>query len=321
MKRRVFRWATGLVLGFVYSIPAIGAQLLVPVGEVVGLSLSEGSVTVAAFHETYGAAAREAGIEIGDEIVTVDGRAVDSAQDLYDALKCSDGQVEVELCRGGRQRRVTLSPAVTAEGPRLGVYIREGVTGIGTVTYYDPDGGTFGCLGHGISDSRGGLAPMRSGWVYEAAVASVKKGRAGEPGQLKGAVEAQTPLGSLRANTAFGVFGTGAEWTGEALPVAEPEEVREGKAQILSNVSADTVAFYDVEILHCADRGNTQGRDLLLRVTDPELLTATGGIVAGMSGSPIIQDGKLVGAVTHVLVNDPTRGYGIFIENMLDAAS
>ena len=318
MKRRLFRCLTAVVLGLAYSVPALGAQLLIPVGQVVGLSLSEGTVTVAAFHETYGTSAREAGVEIGDEIVSVDGRTVDSAQDLYDALKCSDGQVEVELCRNGRTRQVSLSPAVTAEGPRLGVYIREGVTGIGTVTYYDPDKGTFGCLGHGISDNRGTLASMGGGWVYAAAVESVKKGRSGEPGQLRGAVEAQTPLGSLTANTPFGVFGTGAEWTGEALPVAKPEEVREGKAKILSNVSGDTVAFYEVEILRCGN--DDRGRDLLLRVTDPDLLGKTGGIVAGMSGSPIIQDGKLVGAVTHVLVNDPTRGYGILIENMLDAA-
>ena len=318
MKRSFFRCLTAVVLAAVYAVPGFAARLLIPVGQVVGLSVSEGTVTVAAFHECYGASAREAGLEIGDEIVSVDGRAVDSAQDLYEALKCSDGQVEVELCRGGRNRRLTMAPAVTAEGPRLGVYIREGVTGIGTVTYYDPDGGTFGCLGHGISDNRGSLAEMGRGWIYEAAVESVKKGRSGEPGQLRGAVEAQSPLGSLTANTASGVFGTGARWSGEALPVAKPREVREGRARILSNISGDTVAFYDVEILHCSDTGH--GRDLLLRVTDPDLLTATGGIVAGMSGSPIIQDGKLVGAVTHVLVNDPTRGYGIFIENMLDAA-
>lgn len=321
MKRGLFRCLTGLVLGLLYSVPAFGAQLLIPVGQVVGLSLSEGTVTVAAFHETYGAAAREAGMEIGDEIVSVDGHTVDSARDLYEALRCSDGQVEVELCRNGKRKQVAMAPAVTAEGPRLGVYIREGITGIGTVTYYDPDRGTFGCLGHGISDNRGTLASMGGGWVYEAAVESVKRGRAGEPGQLRGAVEPQTPLGSLTANTSFGVFGTGAEWTGEALPVAEPEEVREGKARILANVSGDEVELYEVEILHCGDGDRSRGRDLLLRVTDPALLEATGGIVAGMSGSPIIQDGKLVGAVTHVLVNDPTRGYGIFIENMLTAAS
>ena len=319
MNRRFFRWMTAAVLIISYSIPARAAKLLVPVGEVVGLSLSEGTVTVAAFHESYGTAAREAGVKIGDEIVSLDGQSVDSAQDLYDALKRSGGTVTLQLRREGRDRQVRLSPAATADGPRLGVYIREGVTGIGTVTWYDPDRGTFGCLGHGISDSRGTLAPMESGWVYEAAVESVKRGLPGQPGQLRGAVQAQTPAGSLRSNTAFGVFGSGASWTGEALPAAEPEQVRPGPAQILSNVQGDEVSLFDVEILKCRPDGN--GRDLVLRVTDPALLEATGGIVAGMSGSPIIQDGKLVGAVTHVLVNDPTRGYGIFIENMLEAAA
>ena len=319
MRRKFYRGLTAAVLVILYSVPAQAAKLLVPVGEVVGLSLSEGTVTVAAFHESYGAAAREAGIQIGDEIVSVDGLAVDSVQDLYDGLKRSGGTVNLCLRRNGRDRQVHISPTATAEGPRLGIYIREGVTGIGTVTWYDPDRGTFGCLGHGISDSRGALAPMESGWVYEAAVESVKRGEPGEPGQLRGAVQAQTPAGRLKSNTAFGVFGSGAKWTGEALPAAEPEEVREGPAQILSNVSGDEIALYDVQILKCRPDGG--GRDLVLKVTDPELLSATGGIVAGMSGSPIIQDGKLVGAVTHVLVNDPTRGYGIFIENMLEAAA
>ena len=300
MKRKFLRGLTAAVLLILYSVPAHASRLLVPVGEVVGLSLSEGTVTVAAFHESHGAAAREAGIQIGDEILSVDGAAVDSVGDLYDALKRSGGTVTLRLRRSGRDRQVKLSPTATAEGPRLGVYVREGVTGIGTVTYYDPDRGTFGCLGHGISDSRGALAPMRSGWVYDAAVESVKRGRAGEPGQLKGAVEARTPTGRLSANTAFGVFGSGVKWNGEALPAAEPGQVREGPAQILSNVSGEEIALYDVEILKCRPDG--EGRDLVLRVTDPELLSATGGIVAGMSGSPIIQDGRLVGAVTHVCV-------------------
>ena len=318
MKRGFFRVLTAAALIILYSIPAQAARLLVPVGEVVGLSLSEGTVTVAAFHETCGGAAREAGIQIGDELVSIDGKAVDSAADLHEALLRSGGTVTVELRRDGKLRQVRICPAATADGPRLGVYVREGVTGIGTVTYYDPDKGAFGCLGHGISTSQGKLAPMEQGWVYEAAVESVKKGRAGAPGQLRGAVESASPIGSLRANTAFGVFGSGVKWTGEALPAAEPGEVHPGPARILSNISGDEIALYDVRILRCRPDGD--GRDLVLQVTDPRLLESTGGIVAGMSGSPIIQDGRLVGAVTHVLVNDPTRGYGIFIENMLDAA-
>ena len=320
MKRWMSRWlaAAGLVMAL--GMPAHAAQLLIPVGRVVGLSLSEGTVTVAAFHESCGAAAREAGLQIGDEIESIDGHPVDSASDLYEALKRSGGTVTVTVCREGKPQQLRLCPAITAEGPRLGVYIREGISGIGTVTYYDPDSGAFGALGHGISHRRGGVAPMDRGWVYRAAVESVRRGRCGEPGQLRGAVQSQTPLGSLTANTPFGVFGTGAEWTGEALPVASAGEVRPGKATILSNISGEDVEFFDAQIVKCYDHDPATGRDMLLRITDPDLLDATGGIVAGMSGSPIIQDGKLVGAVTHVLVNDPTRGYGIFIENMLEAA-
>lgn len=320
MKRPLMRWLAAAALGIALRVPVSAAQLLIPVGQVVGLSLSEGTVTVAAFAEDCGAGAREAGLQIGDEILAIDGRPVDSAQDLYEALKRSGGTVTVAVCREGKEQQLRLEPAITEEGPRLGVYIREGISGIGTVTYYDPGSGTFGALGHGISDSRGNVAPMEGGWVYKAAVESVRRGQCGEPGQLKGAVQSQTALGTLSANTPFGVFGTGAKWTGEALPVAEPGQVKPGKATILSNVSGEAVEFFDAEILKCYDRSPSNGRDLLLQITDPRLLEATGGIVAGMSGSPIIQDGKLVGAVTHVLVNDPTRGYGILIENMLDAA-
>jgi stage IV sporulation protein B len=153
-------------------------------------------------------------------------------------------------------------------------------------------------------------------------VVTVKKGMAGEPGQLKGAVSAAGQIGELYRNTQQGVFGTSAAgWKGEPLPVGEAEDVRTGDAVIRSTVSGRDVREYSVEILKIYPSSRTDGRNLLLRITDPALLEATGGIVQGMSGSPIIQNGKLVGAVTHVLVNDPTTGYGIFIENMLDAAA
>lgn len=320
MKRGIFRGAVAAALLITFSLPAQAAQMLIPVGKVVGLSLAEGSVTVAAFDENLGTAARDAGVQIGDDILSVNGRTIDSAADLYESLKCSDGTVTLELSRDGQCRTLSVCPSPTAEGPRLGVYVREGVTGIGTVTYYDPKADSFGALGHGISNSRGELAPMRTGNVYRADVASVRRGRIGSPGQLKGAVQTPEPIGSLYANTAFGVFGTGAAWTGEALPVAAEAEIHTGGAQILSNVSGGQVESFDVEIVKVYRNDPSTGRDLMLRVTDQRLLQTTGGIVAGMSGSPIIQGGKLVGAVTHVLVNDPTTGYGIFIENMLDAA-
>ncbi len=320
MKRRIFTFGWTVVLALGLSVTAFAQRMLVPVGKVVGLSLAEGSVTVAAFDDTCGANAREAGIKIGDEILTVDGQTIDSAADLHRVLAQSDGSVEVKILRKGEEQTLRLAPTVTADGPKLGVFIREGVTGIGTVTWYDPEEGEFGALGHGVSDSRGRLCQMRYGNVYPATVAGVKPGIPGEPGQLKGAVSGEEPMAVLEANTHFGVFGHGTVFRGEALPTGSAGEVQIGPARILSNIAGGETEVFDVEIVKVYGPENTTGRDMLIQVTDPELLRRTGGIVAGMSGSPIIQDGKLIGAVTHVLVNSPDTGYGIFIENMLDAA-
>jgi stage IV sporulation protein B len=177
-------------------------------------------------------------------------------------------------------------------------------------------------LGHGVNNGNGKLLDMTQGNAYDARVLTVRKGKSGEPGQLMGAIERLEPIGELTANTAQGVFGRSQEgWPCQELPVAETSEIRTGEATILSTVSGVDVREYSVEILKIYPKSRQTGRNLLIHVTDPALLETTGGIVQGMSGSPIIQDGKLIGAVTHVLVNDPTTGYGIFIENMLDAAA
>ena len=163
---------------------------------------------------------------------------------------------------------------------------------------------------------------MTRGNAYPAAVVSVQKGKSGAPGQLKGALNTDVLLGKLKCNRAQGVFGTALDaWRGEAIPVAACEEIKTGDAVIRATVSEGEPEDYSVEILKLYPKSRADGRNMLIHVTDPDLLAVTGGIVQGMSGSPIIQDGKLVGAVTHVLVNDPTTGYGIFIENMLDAAA
>jgi stage IV sporulation protein B len=177
-------------------------------------------------------------------------------------------------------------------------------------------------LGHGVNDPSGQLLKLTTGSIYSARVASVRKGKSGEPGQLIGALCSKDPLGILDQNTLQGVFGkVRLPWKNQPLPVAEAEDVSCGSATILSTVQGDMPREYSVEILKIYPASRQNGRNMLIRVTDPDLLSITGGIVQGMSGSPIIQDGKLVGAVTHVLVNDPTTGYGIFIENMLDAAA
>ena len=301
---------------------ALAARQVIPVGKVVGLQLQNDCVSVAAFDEELGSCAKAAGLQIGDEITCIDGIAVDDAEDVRTALQQSHGRIQMTILRNAKEHKVCLTPEITAQGPRLGIYLRQGITGIGTVTWYDPATGNFGALGHGVNDTKGELAQMSAGHAYSAGVMSVKKGKQGQPGQLRGGIADTTPLGSLQKNTHQGVFGkTEIGWEGQAVEVATAKEITAGPATIYSTVSGEGVQSYSVEILKIYPNSQKEGRNMLLRVTDPTLLQTTGGIVQGMSGSPIIQDGKLVGAVTHVLVNDPTTGYGIFIENMLDAAA
>ena len=218
---------------------------------------------------------------------------------------------------------LSVSPQQNDQGQyAIGAWIRDSMAGIGTMTYYDPESGAFGALGHGITDvDTAQLMPFSSGSILPSTVKAVKKGAAGQAGELRGDFDLTQDLGTLSANTSTGVFGTVeadgfAASLSQALPVAAASEVRTGPAVILSNVEGDNVQEYDVEILQIVSN-SADGRDLVISVTDPELIAATGGIVQGMSGSPILQDGKFVGAVTHVLLNDPTKGYGILMETML----
>ena len=303
-------------------LDAMAADYLIPVGQVVGLELRNDTVSVAAFDELLGSVAKNAGLQIGDEIIDIDGKTIDDAEDVRLALERSDGQVRLRIKRDEKERELCLTPQITTDGPRLGVYLRQGITGIGTVTWYDPESGAFGTLGHGVNDAHGDLVEMTSGKAYPASVLSVKRGKCGEPGQLRGGVDGQEALGDLEKNTQRGVFGSADEgWSGQTMEVASCDEIRTGAATIRSTINGKEVREYSVEIVKIYPEKRQEGRNMLIRVTDPNLLETTGGIVQGMSGSPIIQDGKLVGAVTHVLVNDPTTGYGIFIENMLDAAA
>jgi stage IV sporulation protein B len=204
--------------------------------------------------------------------------------------------------------------------------MRDGIAGIGTLTFYDPDTGTFGALGHAVNDIESGvIIPFRAGAVMRSVVTDVVQGKAGMPGQLRGSFNVDSILGTLTDNSPSGIFGKMSEnemIRGKAaLPVADASEIKTGPATILSNVSGTDVVEYKVEVTRVYTGNEAIGRSMMISVVDQALLTKTGGIVQGMSGSPIIQDGKLIGAVTHVLVNDPTRGYGISIENMLDTIS
>ena len=222
-----------------------------------------------------------------------------------------------------KQVQLTATAALcAADGAyKLGAWIRDSMAGIGTVTFYCPDSGAFGALGHGINDvDTAKLMPLDSGSILPATVAGVEKGKAGDPGQLQGVFDTDSTLGLLSANTDGGVFGVMADsgWVeGAPMEAAVRDEVEPGEATILSNISGQRVEEYAIRIEKVFPQREDDCRDYLLKVTDPRLLEATGGIVQGMSGSPILQNGKIVGAVTHVLVDDPTSGYGIWVGRML----
>ncbi len=322
MKKFLRRTALFLFMIYTLAANANAADLLIPGGQVIGLELQDNTVTVAAFDDSLGAAARDAGLKEGDRILRIDDTKIACAEDVRKALTHSDGHVDIAVLRSGKTKELSLSPALTKDGPRLGVYLKQGTTGIGTVTYYDPETEDFAALGHGVNSQNGSLVQMEKGTVYPAQVKAVKKGAVGAPGQLCGRLSGNTPAGTIDKNTVQGVFGNlDLDISGTPLPVGEAEDVHTGSATIRSTIEGNTLREYSVEILKIYPNHNGRNRNMLLKVTDPTLLETTGGIVQGMSGSPIIQDGKLIGAVTHVLVNDPTTGYGIFIENMLDAAA
>ena len=301
MKRHISRLSIFFVLLTLLPVRTLAAQYLVPVGQVIGLQLYNDTVTVAAYDDVLGGAAKAAGLKIGDRIVKINDMSIASAEDVRSALDSGEGILNLTVSRGGKQRAVTLTPTQTKDGPRMGVFLRQGIAGIGTVTWYDPDTGAFGALGHGVCDSTG-LLNMTRGSAYEASVTEVKKGKSGDPGQLKGTARSLEPIAPLLRNTAQGVFGvTTRGWRGEALPVAEYSQIHTGTASIRAQTCGQ-VQEYSVEILKIYPQTRSDCRNFLLKVTDAELLGTTGGIVQGMSGSPILQDGQLIGAVTHVCV-------------------
>ncbi len=307
------KFTVGFVLLFILLTPVYAqAQALIPGGQVIGIRLGD-PLTVEAFDGS--SSARDAGMQVGDRITHINNIKVESVQALRQALADADGPVSVGFTRNGIEQTVS----VALRSGLLGIYMKQCVTGIGTVTYYDPVSGDFGALGHGVNTKNGDLIQEDVGTVFGATVVSVQPGSSGEPGRLVGSLRAADQVGSLEKNTPQGIFGTLS-----ALPDGTPMEIgtaQTGDAVIRSTVNGKQLQEYSVKILKIYPSDRQNGRNMLLQITDPHLLATTKGIVQGMSGSPIIQDGKIVGAVTHVLVNDPTTGYGIFIENMLNAAA
>lgn len=300
---------------------------LTPCGDVFGVKFFTKGVVITDLSEVESdegiiSPAAKAGLKTGDVITSVNGKEINTVEKMMEYISSYSGKaLSLEFVRDGKSYKATLKPvASTSGGYKAGMWVRDSTAGIGTVTFYKPEDGSFAGLGHGIYDSDTDLLlPLLKGAIVDITLDDIIKGRDGHPGELKGSFSSEK-VGSLFGNTTCGVYGVlkhAPETIYEPLPCAMKSEVEPGKATILSNVDGRGVKEYGIEIVKIYS-GAEETKNFVIEVTDDSLLAKTGGIVRGMSGSPIIQNGKLIGAVTHVLVNNPNRGYGIFIENMLD---
>lgn len=319
--KRFLRVGAACLLVCLLSMPvrAETPQGLVPVGHTVGIKLFSRGVLVVKLSDG-GTPARSSGLQTGDVILKCGDTVVTSTEQFQELLQENGAnEASLQVRRGGDSVTLSVEPSQNEQGVYcIGAWIRDSMAGIGTMTYYDPATGVFGALGHGVTDMDTALLmPFSNGAILPSTVKAVKRGEVGSAGELRGDFDLTQDLGTLYANTASGIFGTlETPPEGEAVPVGT---ALPGPAVIRANVQGDEVREYAVEIQKVIS-SSADGRDLVLSVTDPELLAVTGGIVQGMSGSPILQNGKIVGAVTHVLLNDPTKGYGILIDHMLEAA-
>lgn len=304
-------------------------QYLVPGGTAVGITLHTrgvlvvglGSVRTGTGVVSPGSAA---GLQPGDVIVEACGEEVRDTAHLAALCGGRSEPVALQVERAGAQLSFTVHPAQDADSGeyRLGLWARDSTAGVGTLSFYDENTGWFAALGHAVSDvDTHSTLTVREGKLVSAEIVDVARGISGEPGELLGVFSTSgVPLGSILLNTEFGIYGTmtqsyGNEASG-AVPMAYAYEAHEGPATILSTVSGNTVGAYSCNVIRVSAQRGPETKGMIVEVTDPALLSRTGGIVQGMSGSPILQEGKLIGVVTHVFVNDPTKGYCIYAEWM-----
>ena len=269
-----------------------------------------------------------AGIELGDIIEEVNGENIETCSDLISKVKtCRNDEMTVKILRGNSEITKKVSLIKEDNEYKIGLWVRDSTAGIGTLTFYDKDSKTFGALGHPITDGDTNVSfNIKSGTLLRSSVLSIKKGERGNPGEIKGLfINENESIGNIEKNTKSGIYGDGSAELinpnfNKAMTVAYRDEIKEGHAQIITTVEDGGAKAYDIEILKLLPQDEPGSKSMIIKIVDPVLLEKTGGIVQGMSGSPIIQNGKIIGAVTHVLINKPDVGYGIYIEWMLQDA-
>lgn len=308
------------------AVRSVDRPVLVAGGNPFGIKMLTDGVLVVGLESIDGCCpAGDAGVRAGDILTSVNGRSVSSNADVRKALNAGRGGTAViTFTRSGYPHEVSVTPVYCGEDKqyKAGMYVRDSSAGIGTITYYDPQTGRFGGLGHPICDvDTGSLMPLSSGEVVAVSINGVARGTAGAPGELIGCFITGIPIGTLESNNSCGLFGTldSAPNLTSPIPVAMRQEAEVGSAELLTTLHGVTPEAYRIEIEKVDLGDSSNGRNMVIRITDERLLSETGGIVQGMSGSPIIQNGRLVGAVTHVFVSNPAKGYAIFCDSMLNA--
>lgn len=310
-------------------VEVVPKRYVIPSGEAVGVKMyTDGLLVVCVSSVVTNDGrcvypARDAGILEGDRILSVDGIEIKSNEEFSDYINKVKKSITVKVMREDECFEVNILPwASNDDGKfKIGLWVRDSTAGIGTMTYYEPETNNYAALGHAITDSdTGSILKVSNGMITGCSIISVKKGERGAPGELCGSFS-NINVGSIKDNNEFGIYGkiftNKLMMSSKLMETARRFQIKEGEASILCDVDGEGVKEYSVEILSVSKKDAVDNKGIVIKVTDEELIKKTGGIVQGMSGSPIIQNGKLVGAVTHVFVNDPTRGYGIFIENML----
>lgn len=329
------------ILGFIpvrnINVNIVNRKQLVPGGNSIGVRLNTKGVLVVAVTDIIGIdgknynPARTAGIRAGDSIISINGEKVKDADHVVNLLNnLKDSNVKITVERNGVNFVTTVKPIQSLQDNcyRLGIWVRDKTAGIGTLTFYDLEHNYFGALGHGITDiDTRKLLNVDNGKIMEAKISNIEQGKKGEPGEIKGIFyETDNIIGHIEKNTPFGIYGElnksfHKKNKIETIPIGFRDEVVEGKAHILTTTIDNKIEQYEIEILRKQQQILPEPKSMIIKVTDKKLLEKTGGIVQGMSGSPIIQNGKIIGAVTHVFVNDPTKGYGLYIEWMLEQLS
>ena len=305
---------------------------VIPVGNLAGVKLYTNGVLVVGMSEIQGMDNKlykpyeKTGIEEGDTIISINSQTIHNTEDLIESVNESSGnEIKIDYVRDNQTLQCSMTPVETPEEEyKLGLWVRDSAAGVGTVTFYEPKSGSFGALGHGIVDiDTEKLIDISSGEFVTTKILNVQKGEKGSPGKIQGTIENQKNIGVISKNTKFGIYGkvdnidTLNLQNSEEMEVASRDEIHTGQATILSTLENGNTEKYNIEIVKIFKDNNYDNKSMQIKVTDERLLNKTGGIIQGMSGSPIVQDGKFIGAVTHVLVNNPEEGYAVFGDIML----